>query len=319
MSSEVAEFETVITDYTGSNLANLGFLPSNKVLVNTLLGAGCIYQETTYFVLILGDPVGNNENFFPFIKDLHDYATKIGKEIIFYQTGTENIHIYTEFNYTLFNLGEEAEVDVTSFKTSGNKGKVFRQLLNKQEQEELSFQVEPSSKELIEELRPISTEWLGHRKEMSFSLGNFDDTYLLKQDIATIRTKEGQVIAFASMMPTYTEGKISVDLIRWREHDNIPMMDLLYLHLILWSKENEYQVFNLGMAPLSSSYERTNGLLSTITTSIYQHSSSLYSFKGLRQYKNKFKPVWYPRYLVYPRRLMISQALMKSYQVIHPK
>jgi phosphatidylglycerol lysyltransferase len=120
-------------------------------------------------------------------------------------------------------------------------------------------------------------------------------------------------------MPTFTENEISIDLIRWKENEKIPMMDLLYLHLILWAKENDYQIFNLGMAPLSSSYERTNGLLGTITTSIYQHSSSLYSFKGLRQYKNKFKPEWSPRYLVYPRRLLISQALMKSYKVIHPK
>ncbi|TPO42067.1 DUF2156 domain-containing protein, partial [Salmonella enterica subsp. enterica serovar Typhimurium] len=150
-------------------------------------------------------------------------------------------------------------------------------LLNKQEQEELSFQVESPSDELINELAPISKEWLGSRKEMSFSLGSFDKEYLLKQDIATIRNKDGEAIAFASMMPTFTENEISIDLIRWKENEKIPMMDLLYLHLILWAKENDYQIFNLGMAPLSSSYERTNGLLGTITTSIYQHSSSLYS------------------------------------------
>ena len=319
MSHERDDFENIITEFSGSNLANLGFLPANKVMVDKQLNVGCIYQETTYFVLILGDPVGEKDNFFPFIKNIHEYATKVGKEIIFYQTSTENIHIYTEFNYNLFNLGEEAEVDVTTFKISGNKGKVFRQLLNKQEQEELSFQVESPSDELINELAPISKEWLGSRKEMSFSLGSFDKEYLLKQDIATIRNKDGEAIAFASMMPTFTENEISIDLIRWKENEKIPMMDLLYLHLILWAKENDYQIFNLGMAPLSSSYERTNGLLGTITTSIYQHSSSLYSFKGLRQYKNKFKSEWSPRYLVYPRRLLISQALMKSYKVIHPK
>ena len=268
---------------------------------------------------MLGDPVGNKENFFPFIKKIHDYATSIGKELIFYQTTTENIHIYTEFNYTLFNLGEEGELDVTTFKTSGNKGKVFRQLLNKQEQEELSFQIEPSTPELLKEIKPVSDEWLGIRKEMTFSLGNFDEDYLLKQDIATLRDKNNRVIAFASMMPAYVDGKISVDLIRWKEHPSIQMMDLLYLDLILWAKENGYTIFNLGMAPLSSTFEKSNGLLGTVTTSIYHNSSSLYSFKGLRNYKNKYKPNWQPRYLVYPRRLLVSQALLQSYRTIHPK
>ncbi|MDT2849179.1 phosphatidylglycerol lysyltransferase domain-containing protein [Vagococcus carniphilus] len=319
MSDNPDDFKEIIEAFEGNNLANLGFLPSNQVLVDKELSTAAIFKENSYYILMLGDPVGNKENFFPFIKKIHDYATSIGKELIFYQTTTENIHIYTEFNYTLFNLGEEGELDVTTFKTSGNKGKVFRQLLNKQEQEELSFQIEPSTPELLKEIKPVSDEWLGIRKEMTFSLGNFDEDYLLKQDIATLRDKNNRVIAFASMMPAYVDGKISVDLIRWKEHPSIQMMDLLYLDLILWAKENGYTIFNLGMAPLSSTFEKSNGLLGTVTTSIYHNSSSLYSFKGLRNYKNKYKPNWQPRYLVYPRRLLVSQALLQSYRTIHPK
>ena len=319
MSDNPDDFKEIIETFEGNNLANLGFLPSNQVLVDKELSTAAIFKENSYYILMLGDPVGNKENFFPFIKKIHDYATSIGKELIFYQTTTENIHIYTEFNYTLFNLGEEGELDVTTFKTSGNKGKVFRQLLNKQEQEELSFQIEPSTPELLKEIKPVSDEWLGIRKEMTFSLGNFDEDYLLKQDIATLRDKNNRVIAFASMMPAYVDGKISVDLIRWKEHPSIQMMDLLYLDLILWAKENGYTIFNLGMAPLSSTFEKSNGLLGTVTTSIYHNSSSLYSFKGLRNYKNKYKPNWQPRYLVYPRRLLVSQALLQSYRTIHPK
>lgn len=319
MSNNPDDFKEIIETFEGNNLANLGFLPSNQVLVDKELSTAAIFKENSYYILMLGDPVGNKENFFPFIKKIHDYATSIGKELIFYQTTTENIHIYTEFNYTLFNLGEEGELDVTTFKTSGNKGKVFRQLLNKQEQEELSFQIEPSTPELLKEIKPVSDEWLGIRKEMTFSLGNFDEDYLLKQDIATLRDKNNRVIAFASMMPAYVDGKISVDLIRWKEHPSIQMMDLLYLDLILWAKENGYTIFNLGMAPLSSTFEKSNGLLGTVTTSIYHNSSSLYSFKGLRNYKNKYKPNWQPRYLVYPRRLLVSQALLQSYRTIHPK
>ncbi|MDT2866069.1 phosphatidylglycerol lysyltransferase domain-containing protein [Vagococcus carniphilus] len=319
MSDNPDDFKEIIETFEGNNLANLGFLPSNQVLVDKELSTAAIFKENSYYILMLGDPVGNKENFFPFIKKIHDYATSIGKELIFYQTTTENIHIYTEFNYTLFNLGEEGELDVTTFKTSGNKGKVFRQLLNKQEQEELSFQIESSTPELLKEIKPVSDEWLGIRKEMTFSLGNFDEDYLLKQDIATLRDKNNRVIAFASMMPAYVDGKISVDLIRWKEHPSIQMMDLLYLDLILWAKENGYTIFNLGMAPLSSTFEKSNGLLGTVTTSIYHNSSSLYSFKGLRNYKNKYKPNWQPRYLVYPRRLLVSQALLQSYRTIHPK
>ena len=318
MNASKETYKEIITTYTGSNLAHLGFLPANSVLNDTNLEVSCIYQENRTTILILGDPVGNHLQFIPFINNLHDYASQIGKELIFYQTSTDFIHIYTQLNYNLFNLGEEAEVDVTTFKITGNKGKVFRQLINKQENEEITFQVEESTPELINELQVISDAWLGDKKEMSFSLGDFNPTYLSQNAIATLRNNNGEAIAFASIMPTYVDNKISVDLIRWLDNPNIPMMDLLYLNLILWSKENDYTIFNLGMAPLSSSYNKSNDFLDTIVTSIYQNSSSLYSFKGLRQYKNKFKPNWYPRYLIYPKKLSVYQALLTSYRNIHP-
>ncbi|MEG0284984.1 MAG: phosphatidylglycerol lysyltransferase domain-containing protein [Vagococcus sp.] len=318
MNDSKETYKEIITTHTGNNLAHLGFLPANTVLNDTNLEVSCIYQENRTTILILGDPVGNQSQFIPFINNLHDYASQIGKELIFYQTSTDFIHIYTQLNYNLFNLGEEAEVDVTTFKITGNKGKVFRQLINKQENEEITFQVEESTPELINELQVISDAWLGDKKEMSFSLGDFNPTYLSQNAIATLRNNNGEAIAFASIMPTYVDNKISVDLIRWLDNPNIPMMDLLYLNLILWSKENDYTIFNLGMAPLSSSYNKSNDFLDTIVTSIYQNSSSLYSFKGLRQYKNKFKPNWYPRYLIYPKKLSVYQALLTSYRNIHP-
>ncbi len=319
MSLDKADYLALVKEYGGDSLAHLGLLSGNQVLVDLTLQNAVIFQETPYFVMILGDPQGDEGEVFSFIQKINDKALEAGKYVIFYQVSPRHVNVYIELDCALFNLGEEGEIDLSEFKITGNKGKLFRQLLNKQERAELTFAIEEPTDALINELKPVSDSWLGNRHEMTFSIGNFDETYLRAANVATVRDKRGKLQGFATLMPSYTKESMSVDLIRWQEPEAVPMMDLLYLQMLLWSQEQGYRTFNIGMAPLSSSYEKTNGLLNAMTSSIYQHSSSMYSFKGLRNYKQKFRPKWQPKYLIYPKRISVLTALYQSYRVIHPK
>ena len=87
---------------------------------------------------------------------------------------------------------------------------------------------------------------------MHFSVGQFNEEYLSKAPIGVMRNEENEVIAFCSLMPTYFNDAISVDLIRWLPELDLPLMDGLYLHMLLWSKEQGYTKFNMGMATLSN-------------------------------------------------------------------
>jgi phosphatidylglycerol lysyltransferase len=43
---------------------------------------------------------------------------------------------------------------------------------------------------------------------------------------------------------------------------------------------------------------------------IYRHGDAFYSFEGLRAYKEKFAPVWEPRYIAAPHGLGLARALI---------
>ena len=64
------------------------------------------------------------------------------------------------------------------------------------------------------------------------------------------------------------------------------------------------------MAPLSG-FEQSPvaPLWSRLGAFLYKHGEALYSFQGLRAYKEKFNPAWEPRYLVYPGGLRLPRIL----------
>jgi type IV secretory pathway VirJ component len=75
-------------------------------------------------------------------------------------------------------------------------------------------------------------------------------------------------------------------------------MEYLFVRLIEWARDHGYGSFNLGIAPLSGlgrhplapRWHRLGRL-------IWAHGHSFYNFQGLRTFKDKFNPIWEPRYL----------------------
>jgi phosphatidylglycerol lysyltransferase len=88
------------------------------------------------------------------------------------------------------------------------------------------------------------------------------------------------------------------------------VMEALFVHLMLWGKEQGYEWFSLGMAPLSG-FEQSPvaSLWNRVGAFVYQHGESLYNFQGLRAYKEKFNPMWEPRYLACPGGLRLPRIL----------
>lgn len=115
------------------------------------------------------------------------------------------------------------------------------------------------------------------------SVGSFNEYYLNKAPVGVIRNEE-DIIGFVSFMPTNYNHAISVDMIRWKENE-FQMMDGLYLNTMLSVKE-QYDNFNMGMAPLSNVGSHKYAFYrERFAGRIFETISHIYSFKGLRNYK----------------------------------
>jgi phosphatidylglycerol lysyltransferase len=169
----------------------------------------------------------------------------------------------------------------------------------------------PAVSELLPTLQKISDAWLGDKStaEKGFSLGFFKQDYIEKCPIAIIRN-EDRILAFANLWCGANREELSLDLMRYFPDAPRSVMEFLFIQLMLWGKENGYQWFNLGMAPLAGIESQPGGpLWNQLAALTFRHGEHFYNFQGLRQYKDKFDPVWTAKYIAAPPGLSLPIAI----------
>jgi phosphatidylglycerol lysyltransferase len=120
----------------------------------------------------------------------------------------------------------------------------------------------------------------------------------------------GAIVAFANLWPGASK-ELSVDLMRYNADAPKGVIDFLLIECMLWGKSQGYQWFNLGMAPLSGLEEHALApAWHKLGRMVQRYGEMFYHFEGLRKYKEKFLPVWRPRYLAAPDGLAMAGALL---------
>jgi phosphatidylglycerol lysyltransferase len=309
-----------LNTYKGSGLAHLIFLHDKFLFWNQDKDVLFSYNVIADKMVVLGDPLGNQEKIFSSIEEIMETSDRYGYQPVFYQVHSETIPFLHGNGFDFFKLGEEAIVRLSEYSLSGKKAKNLRALKNKFDREGFLFRVfdPPFSDQLMMELKYVSDEWLRGRKEKGFSLGYFDPDYLQHAPIGILKDHTGNLLGFASLMPNYDQNEtISVDLMRFLPNSPNGTMDYLFLSLIEWAKRSGYSCFNLGMAPLANVGNSKFSFLSErIAAQIYLHGQLFYHFKGLKEFKEKYADHWEPKYLAYRKKSSLPITMLQVTMLI---
>jgi phosphatidylglycerol lysyltransferase len=302
-----------IVERSPATYAHLAFLGDKRFLLNDPQTAFIMYGVQGGSWIAMGDPVGPPDQWpdlawrFRELCDLHAANT------VFYQTGAEHLPIYIDLGLSLLKLGEEARVPLEHFSPEGASRKALRQSYHRIERQGCVLEVAPRENvmSLLPELRAVSDAWLRtrHASEKGFSLGFFDEAYLARCPVAIVR-QGSEVIAFSNLWLGAERQELSADLIRYVPDAVSGVMEALLVGVMLWGKEQGYRWFNLGMAPLAGLETHPLApLWNRVGDVLFEHGEHFYNFRGLRQYKQKFDPVWQPRYLAARGGLALPRIL----------
>ena len=249
----------------------------------------------------LYDPIGDAREFSALIWRFLELAHRHGGRACFYQASSRLLPLYVDVGLSPHKLGEYATVPLKDFSTAGPKRAHLRQAISKGERDGLSFEVLSADavQTVIPALRQVSDAWLSLHatREKGFSLGNFEPAYLARTPVAVVR-KDGAVVAFANLMVTDRKSEATIDLMRYTPDAPKGVMDYLFVKLMLHCQEAGYSSFGLGMAPMSGMSQHHNApRWQRLARLIYVHGGAFYNFQGLRSFKQKYDPLWEPRYL----------------------
>lgn len=312
---ERQQAKAIVEQYGRSSLARFTLLDDKTYYFSPSGRSVIAYVAKGRGAIALGDPIGPAEDRQETLISFQQFCQQNDWYPAFYQTLPDDIELYKSLGFQVLMIGEEAIVDLKAFTMQGKAGKNLRTAVNRFTKlgHEVKFYQPPVPNSLLRELKMVSDEWLQMMQgsEKHFSLGWFDEAYLRECEIAAVETPEGQITAFANVVPEYQINEITIDLMRYRQSVEHGTMDFLFVSLFQHFKEQGYDGFNLGLSALSGvgatpeSRRLEKGL-----HYLYQHLNRFYNFKGLHEYKDKFRPRWEPRYLVFPSLVALPDIVV---------
>lgn len=281
-----------------ANLVRMG----DKRLLFSADGRGFImYGCQGGSLIALFDPVGPRAVWPDLVWRFVEMAERMGRRAAFYQVGAAALSLYVDAGLHCLKLGEDARIDLTRFTLQGPAQKQQRYVAGRGIRDGLTVDLldRAGVAAQFDDLARISASWLLQRGggEKAFSLGAFRPGYVRQLRVAVLR-RDGQAMAFATLLETATGEEVAIDLMRHAGDCPAIGMEFLFLRLIELLQAEGVQWLDLGMAPLSGlSASAAAPTWHRIGRTLFEHGNRYYNFKGLRGFKEKFQPAWRPRYL----------------------
>jgi lysylphosphatidylglycerol synthetase-like protein (DUF2156 family) len=301
---------TAETAEPGSNLALLG---DKRFLFSASGASFLMFGARGRSWIALGAPVGRVDERMELLWRFRELADSHAARPGIYGLVADDLPDIVELGFSIQKVGEAALVPLETFRIEGRRRGNLRRAWRKSAEEGCTFEVLTGDavQAVLAELKAISDEWLAQHAggEKGFTMGGFHPAYVSEFPVALVRD-QGRPVAFATLWTTAARNSFSMDLMRYGEAAPRNIMDYLFVELIQWGREQGYQAFDFGMAPLAGLDDRPLApMMSRVGKLLFERGEEIYNFQGVRRYKDKYDPLWQPRYAAAPRRWAIPLLL----------
>jgi len=293
--------------------ANLALLGDKRFLFSASGQSFMMFGVRGRSWIALGAPIGRRDERLELLWRFRELADAHAARPGLYAIGPDLLPDVVELGFSIQKTGESATVPLDQFSLTGRRREVLRRNWRKAGETGACFEVLESEAvvQILDELEQVSDAWLSHHAggDKGFSMGGFEQRYMTEFPCAVVRNG-GAIVAFATIWPTCDRSSFSMDLMRYSDEAPKNVMDYLFVELMQWGREQGYDAFEFGAAPLAGLEDRPLApIMSRVGRLLFERGEELYNFRGVRRYKDKYDPVWQPRYIAAPHKWSIPLLL----------
>jgi phosphatidylglycerol lysyltransferase len=305
--------EEITTAYGRSSLDYFKYWPDKTYFFPESRQCFIAFRVGGGYAVALGDPVGPESEIESTVRRFVEYCANNDWRVAFHQVLPDFLPVYQKLGFRKLKIGDDAVVDLPNFTLDGKDAKKLRHAINQLEKQGIRFTRydPPVSPEAMFQLRQVSDGWLQipGRRERTFTLGFFDHDYVRSTPVYVAVEKTGKILAFMNSIPSFCKGEATIDLMRHRPDAPPGIMDYLFTKVFFAKKEEGFQRFSLGMAPMAGFQEHEEASAEERAVHYFmQQLNFLFSYQGLLHYKSKFATIWEPRYIIYRNVLNLPRV-----------
>ncbi|MDR3049679.1 MAG: phosphatidylglycerol lysyltransferase domain-containing protein [Elusimicrobiota bacterium] len=239
----------------------------------------------------LSDPVGNRAQKRELIWKFKEAADAANMRISLIGIGHKYIDAYRDIGLDILTIAQEAKIVLKNFKAVD----YFKNLSDSLEKQGFSHQImERGFADYKDIFAKINNEWEKNSNYISrnFIPGDYNEEIIKNCSFAILK-KNGAICGFSIIDAVKNKYEASCKIMRFVNcPDNI--FEYMVYKTVLWAKEKEYTLFDLGLA--YSKDDKKEPFLKYFTKMFALSEYRGHDFKALRDFKERFNPVWNNKY-----------------------
>ena len=311
----------LLSQYGNSSIDYFKIYKDKLFFFSELHDAFVSYRIANGFAIVLEEPVCAEEHKMEVLAEFYKQCSIMGLRTAFYRVDESSILWFDQLRKQKIFIGQEAILDLSTFKLEGKDKKSLRNSLNSLQKKGFTAAVQkaPLTSELVHKLQNISDEWLIEfdKEEQLFSQGMFDAKEIISQDVISVADAEGSIVAFLNIIPDYSPDECTYDLIRKTAQAPSGCMDALIIKMVEYAKENKFHYINLGLVPMTGITE-PNGPAEQLIKYAGEKLKRFKHYHGLRDFKQKYATIWEDKFLVYESDYDLLQLPAALNKVMQP-
>lgn len=284
----------------------------NKNIFNMNTNSFMMYSQINNSAIVFGDPVGDSKSSRELIWNFKEMADLKNTKPTFIYLGYTNLKVYDDIGLDIASFGADANILLDKFSGNEDSIKDIKNISDSIENNGYSFEVieQEEFTKIKKYIGFVDYQW---EQDFPGVKNKMFDVSAKSANKYIVIKKDNFISAYAYLLLSDNKYESFVSNIRYTNDCNSDIVQFILFKAIVWAKDNQYKWFNLGLTP-HDKIILDDDFINKAKIFVFSEFFK-YDMNALKEFKNKFNPVWKNKYVAFSADKHISQFLSDFFYI----